>query len=643
MRDQDKTLRDRCHGRSRKVSLRFSPLSPKRAPTPMSARRRSRRQSRPHQRQAPASRVPPSKPPKPTPPGSLSVTALEGPLWSVLRQGARNVAGVRYQLAVTALLLAESRRRVLPFVELVPEGFEDIDCLDGESTHWLVQVKEFGAGAGRITASSIADVISHAASAPLAPARIVAITDGQLGTQLAESGWDRAISETPGYDIHSTIAALTQRGYSNADANTLVRKTHLITYPWNTLPLLTDSIARCYALKPAVATLIAYRVVDALGQVAADQRNTSGSSVGRYRIADLDSLVQETITVVDVRELDSAVRLGVCDIADYTGQPSTDKARFLRGIDAIPAHIGSGFDVLRPTACRAVQVAIEGARYALIAGPSGAGKSTQVWRSARDVARAVQVIRVHRVETDRDVAELIRHVQLLEPNDAHLVVVCCDDLGRPRTNAWPLAAPRLLALPGVVLLGAVRQEDFTAELLRHGGVLVELRLDDDEATAIAHQLAHAGADLQLEISEAVHLADGQLMEFISLLTTGQRLRSVLADQVESLVRAGDHSAIRVARLVCASHVIGVELDASYLGDAVNRADEGTLTQALLRLQDEHIVTTEDQSAWRGLHQRRSEVLTWIIREDGDFEGDTGASAWYKRFVHKRLATTETPA
>ena len=38
-----------------------------------------------------------------------------------------------------------------------------------------------------------------------------------------------------------------------------------------------------------------------------------------------------------------------------------------------------------------------------------------------------------------------------------------------------------------------------------------------------------------------------------------------------------------------------------------------------------------------------EALTWIIREDGDSGGDTGASVWYKRCVHKRLATTETPA
>ena len=531
-----------------------------------------------------------------------------------MRQGARNVAGVRYQLAVTALLLAESRERVLPFVEFVPEGYEDIDCLDRESTHWLVQVKEFGAGAGTFTASAMAEVIAHAATAPPTPARIVAITDGHLGAQVAESGWSRPVSETPGYDTVSTIAALAQHGYSNADANTLLMRAHLIRYPWNTTPLLTSSIARTYDLKPAVAALIAGRLVDSLGQIAADQRTTTVSTVRRFRPGDLDTVVQDTQTVVDVHGLDSAVRLGVCDIADYAAQPATTQSRFLQGIDAVPAHIGSGYDVLRLTPARAVQRAIETARYALIAGPSGAGKSTQVWRSARDSATAVQVIRVHRVQNDADVAELVRHVQLLEPSDTHYVVVCCDDLGRPHTRAWPLAARRLLALPGVVLLGAVRQEDFTAELLRHGGVLVELRLDDEEAIAIASQLAQVGVSLRLEIREAVRLADGQLMEFISLLTTGQRLRSVLADQVESLLHAGDLTTIRIARLVTASHVIGVALDASYLGDAVDHDCQGSLTRALRHLQDEHIITTDEQSAWRGLHQRRSEVLTELLHQ-----------------------------
>ncbi len=42
-------------------------------------------------------------------------------------------------------------------------------------------------------------------------------------------------------------------------------------------------------------------------------------------------------------------------------------------------------------------------------------------------------------------------------------------------------------------------------------------------------------------------------------------------------------------------------------------------------------------------KRWAEAIAWNVREDGDFGGDTGASAWCKHFVHKRLATTETPA
>ena len=159
----------------------------------MPAKRPSKRRSRPQRRRTRASPAPPSTPPEQPSHASPSATPFEGEIWNALRQGARNVAGVRYQLAVTALLLAQSRGGTLPFVELVPEGYEDIDCADRQSTHWLIQVKEFGAGAGTFTASSMADVIAHAALAPSTPARIVAITDGQLGTQLTASGWNRAV------------------------------------------------------------------------------------------------------------------------------------------------------------------------------------------------------------------------------------------------------------------------------------------------------------------------------------------------------------------------------------------------------------------------------------------------------------------
>ena len=146
-----------------------------------------------------------------------------GDAWEALRQGARNVAGVRYQLLVTAYLLAESRRGTLPFVELVPEGLEDIDCFDRDSRQWFVQVKEVGAGFGRFTASSVAEVISRAARVAESPHRIVVVTDGQLGSQLVESGWDLSIFETSGPGLDKILVALLKRGHKPDEAQRLAR------------------------------------------------------------------------------------------------------------------------------------------------------------------------------------------------------------------------------------------------------------------------------------------------------------------------------------------------------------------------------------------------------------------------------------
>jgi hypothetical protein len=82
--------------------------------------------------------------------------------WDTLRQGARNVAGVRWQVAVTAHLLVLGHAGQLPFVHFTPEGLEDVDCHDADGNQTLVQMKELGAGAGHLTAVGIADALAHA-------------------------------------------------------------------------------------------------------------------------------------------------------------------------------------------------------------------------------------------------------------------------------------------------------------------------------------------------------------------------------------------------------------------------------------------------------------------------------------------------
>src|SRR5438045_1460637 len=65
-------------------------------------------------------------------------------LFAGLRSGAANVAGVTFQIAVTAYLLAEGRSSAGAsddVVSVTPEGFEDIDCALRSGDRLYVQTK----------------------------------------------------------------------------------------------------------------------------------------------------------------------------------------------------------------------------------------------------------------------------------------------------------------------------------------------------------------------------------------------------------------------------------------------------------------------------------------------------------------------
>jgi hypothetical protein len=89
-------------------------------------------------------------------------------VWDSLRQGARNVAGVTYQVAVTADLLVAGRAGSPDFpgvARVVPEGFEDVDCVLNDGQRLLVQSKERGPGADAVGPADLAAALVHAAEA----------------------------------------------------------------------------------------------------------------------------------------------------------------------------------------------------------------------------------------------------------------------------------------------------------------------------------------------------------------------------------------------------------------------------------------------------------------------------------------------
>lgn len=542
-------------------------------------------------------------------------------LWIDLRQGSRNVAGVSWQIAVSVDLLVSSYAGQLPFNVITPEGMEDIDCQHADGTKTFIQVKEVAAGAGRLAAAEIAEILKHAEDSARG-SNIAVVTDGTLGSGLVFTGWDNFIATQGGRPVRDLVTSLSMRGMSIENARNVVERSHIISLPWRIRDLTEHRLARCADVHPSVASFTVSRLNQALSEAASDQRTRSFTNPARLAVADVDAVITDVQSVVDMSGLDLAVREGVCIPANFLDASALTAEEFYLGVDGHPGHIAANLDIPRYrelTEC-AQGAALE--RYVLLIGPSGAGKSVLLWRAARDAVPGAHVIRTLRVDGTADVDLLVRYVRLLRSSPSSPVVVVADNLGRPGMSAWPQAVAALREQPSVVLIGACRAEDFHPSLVNGAVRIIEPLLDQATGAAIAEKIATVGLAMKMDVAEAYERSEGLLMEFLAMLITGRRLRQVLALQAAELRAPGRELQRDAARLLTAAHSVGLSLDADRLGQALvnehTSIDKGPIRlddvgDALSVLKNEHIVTSNGQS-WRGLHELRSITLSQLLHE-----------------------------
>jgi hypothetical protein len=556
-------------------------------------------------------------------------------VWESLRQGARNVAGVTYQIAVTADLLVAGRAGSPDFpsvVRVVPEGYEDVDCVLRDDRRLLVQTKERGPGANAVGPADLAAALVHAAEALTAEGnqlssdkRFVFVTDGRLSAGVPETGWNRTVAQAlkeNGDDgerkLQALIDSVAQRlpavGQPESLAEPLMAIASVVRRPWH-LRLDTEQVMRDrLGLHPSVANLAYGRLVVDLSHVAAEQRSRPRTSADFRTTGDFDALIRRVQEAVDVDALDQAVRQGIAEPVDYTLRSPISESDFLAGVDVTPAHIAAGLDVVRAEELSAILNGLDGRGQVVIAGPSGSGKSALMWRAARDVGRGARPVRVLRCATNEDVTLLVRHARVQGPAAESPLLVCVDDLGRDSFTQWPAARDQLLGIPGVYVLATVRREDFTAQLAGSATV-VDPKLTQQSAEAVYEQLKTAGVPLLVEPEEAIARAEGLLMEFIALATTGERLETVLAIQVERLGEPSRRLQRRCLRLVAAAHTLGSALSADELAMLLTRDGSGAVddvSDALNVLADEHLLRPQADGSWRGLHDLRTEVLLRLL-------------------------------
>ncbi len=552
-------------------------------------------------RPKPKPRVRSKKAPKPR-----AITAQQDldQLWAARRSGAHNVAGVRYQIVVGLHMLIEGYARTLPIVALTPEGLEDLDCeLDG-GEGLLIQAKERSDPVGF---SVVADFIQHAAGPASVSGRrrIALVTNASVDPGWGPTGWGTPLLASLGTAERQHLAAAFPT-LPSSQLDDLLARTHVVVLPERLDDRMALRLADLFGLTPSHGALAVAVLLTALQTDSAAQRHTSPRNAARWLVDQVRVACQTLTTTIDPTQLDELERAGSIASIDFGQRSDLVPEQFLAGVDVSPLHIAARLDIARPTELSEVRQGLIDHRYALIVGPSGSGKSGVLWRTAYDLtAERVRAFRVRSLSSDQ-VGALLRYVDLQHPTPETPVLICIDDLGRPGTMGWEDAAQELLERPGVFLVGAAREEDFRPSLAVRQAVVVRPRLDEALALGIAETLGRRGVLTQLAPEEAFPASEGLLMEYLSLLLSGQRLEAVVGEQADDLLRADRGVERGVVRVVCAADVLETALPPEALERVVS--DLTALPSALNRAHREHLIVQEDDGRWGGLHELRSQAI-----------------------------------
>ena len=406
---------------------------------------------------------------------------------------------------------------------------------------------------------------------------------------MGPTGWDTSLLASLGTaERQQLAAAFPDLQPSQLDA--LLARTQVVVLPERLDDHMALRLAEMFGMPPRHGAIAVAELLAALQIDSAAQRHTSPRNAARWLVDQVRVTCEALKTTIDPTQLDELERAGSIASINFGEMSDLLPEQFLAGVDVRPFHIAARLDIARPTELSEVRQGLIDRRYALIVGPSGSGKSGVLWRTAYDLtAERVRAFRVRSLSSDQ-VGALLRYVDLQHPTLETPVLICIDDLERP----------------GVLLMGAAREEDFRPSLAVRQGVVVRPRLDEALARGIAETLGRRGVPIRLAPEEAFPASEGLLMEYLSLLLSGQRLEAVVGEQADDLLRADRSVEREVVRVVCAADV----LETSLPPDALERvvSDLTALPSALNRAHREHLIVQDDDGRWGGLHELRSQAI-----------------------------------
>ncbi len=486
---------------------------------------------------------------------------------------------------------------------MIPEGGDDIE-LRGDATSF-VQVKSRREHLGDYTE---AETVGH----------IEDLWNRSLGSapqpQRLELVLERGVAGLSPLDDHPALRAvegsISTRLLKLNGASDLLPRTSLTvaTSPqeW-AISLIVDRL-KCV---PIAAQMCFAELLVRVGSLADANGRLAPENYRGVSISDTETSIRDVLAAIDIDAIERALRDGVCEPVDFL-TPLNDPSFYL-GVDVEPGHIAAGLVAERPRSRSALVEGIEQRRAALIVGPSGAGKSALMWEAANTLRHTVRWFRIRRLSV-ADIPSLRQLVRTFRASEDSPLGFVMDDIGRNGPESWGALLKEAMSVPGVVLLGSVREEDVALIAERARAAEIRAVPDDELAERLWRALREAEKTNWAGWREPWKMSDGLLLEYVHVLTRGQRMHELLADQVAARVSDSKRSLeLDILRSGAWAGTANAEVDASRLARALS-VSEADLSRALQRLIQEHLVRSPAPGAVTGLHQLRSEELLQLTHQ-----------------------------
>ena len=513
------------------------------------------------------------------------------------RAGSNAGRGFRYQDAVSAWLAVEIWAGRREPATLIPEGGDDVE-LRGEETSFI-QIKSRREHLGKYTkgeaAEHVEDLWGRSLGTSPQPERLELVLEREVD----------GLDPLPGQPAYRSVQGLTKSKLSKfSGASNLFPKTSLIvsTKPREQTICLISNRQRCSSI---AAEMCFAALLTRVGTLANDNGRLTSEGYQGLSVSDTETIIRDTLAAVDVDAIERAIRQGVCESVDFL--TPLDDPNFYLGVDVEPGHLAAGLVSERPRTRSTLVEGIEERRAALIVGPSGAGKSALMWETASKLRHTIRWFRIRRMSA-ADVPSVRQLIRTCRASKDCPVGFVMDDVGRNGLEGWGALSKEAMSLPGVVLLGSIREEDIV--LIDERARVAEVRADPDDELAerLWRELREAKKTEWPGWREPWQQSDGLLLEYVHILTRGKRMHELLADQVAARTKDPERSLeLEILRSGAWAGMANAEIDASRLANALS-VSEADLCRALLRLIQEHLVRSPRPGALAGLHQLRSEEL-----------------------------------